>query len=84
MENSYRYFKNQACKYFPCHEKKSLEDFNCLFCFCPLYFIEDCGGDCNYINGIRDCSNCLIPHEPKGYDFITKKIIAENNRRAVK
>lgn len=35
MENSHRFFENRECKYFPCH--KGLEDFNCLFCYCPLY-----------------------------------------------
>ena len=43
MENSHRYFRNVDCAYFPCHEVKNPEEFNCLFCYCPLYFIEDCG-----------------------------------------
>ena len=60
---------------------KNVEDFNCMFCYCPLYFLEDCGGNYSYINGIKDCSNCLIPHKPKGYDYINKKIMAENNKR---
>lgn len=81
MENSYRFYKNTSCEYFPCHEMKNVEDFNCMFCYCPLYFLEDCGGNYSYINGIKDCSNCLIPHKPKGYDYINKKIMAENNKR---
>ena len=51
---------------------KNLEDFNCMFCYCPLYFLEDCGGNYTYIKGIKDCSNCLIPHKPKGYDYINE------------
>ncbi|MFW5671451.1 MAG: cysteine-rich small domain-containing protein, partial [Acetivibrio ethanolgignens] len=35
MENSYRFFENRECKYFPCH--KGLKELNCLFCYCPLY-----------------------------------------------
>lgn len=44
-----------------CHEKDSI---NCLFCYCPLYYEEDCGGN-YFINekGIKDCSNCTFPHE---------------------
>ena len=37
MENSYRFFQNKSCEYFPCHEIKDSGDFNCLFCYCPLY-----------------------------------------------
>ena len=34
MENSYRFFANKDCKYYPCHQ--GLEAFNCLFCYCPF------------------------------------------------
>jgi Zn-finger protein len=43
-------------------------DLNCLFCYCPLYDDEECGGE--YIilpNGLKDCSACLVPH---GEEFI--------------
>ena len=46
MQNSYRYFANKECKYFPCHESK--EDFNCLFCYCPMYRFSDCPGNPRY------------------------------------
>ena len=73
MENSYRFFQNQACAYFPCHRVKDSSDFNCLFCYCPLYALGDgCGGNCTYTaEGIKDCSACLLPHDPKGYEYIT-------------
>ena len=72
---SYRYFKNTDCEYYPCH---SSDELNCLFCFCPLYRI-DCGGNFKMIEGkdgklIKDCSDCLIPHSEKGYDYIIKKL----------
>ena len=40
------------------------DDFNCLFCYCPLYALgEDCKGNFTYtVDGIKDCSNCNIPH----------------------
>ena len=89
MENSYRFFQNRACAYFPCHQVKDDSDFNCLFCYCPLYALGDkCGGNCTYTEGgIKDCSGCLIPHSPKGYDYINGKFeelaqLAKENRKA--
>ncbi len=72
MENSYRFFENRACKYFPCH--KGLSDFNCLFCYCPLYNREHCPGKPSYMekNGrtIKACTDCTFPHQPENYDII--------------
>lgn len=73
---SYRYFENRSCEYYPCHKSDKI---NCLFCFCPLYLVNDCGGNCSYIkdkNGreIKDCSECMLPHTPDGYDYIIKKL----------
>ena len=75
MKNSYSYFENTGCEYFPCH-KNSGKYFNCLFCYCPLYALgEDCGGNFSYTSaGIKDCSNCSIPHSPNGYDYISSKL----------
>ena len=75
MENSYRFYRNTACDYFPCHKVENEEDFNCMFCYCPLYLLEECGGNHFDNNGIKDCTNCLIPHSPKGYDYINKKLM---------
>lgn len=83
MENSYRFYQNKACDFFPCHKVKNEERFNCMFCYCPLYFIEDCGGNHIDNNGIKDCTNCTIPHSPNGYDYINKKIM-DINRGKVK
>ncbi|CCH49175.1 cysteine-rich small domain-containing protein [Pseudodesulfovibrio piezophilus] len=75
MENSHRFFNNRECQYFPCHTTEKPNEFNCLFCFCPLYFLEDCGGRFRLLeSGVKDCTPCLIPHMPKGYDYILKKI----------
>ena len=75
MKNSYSYFKNEECEYFPCH-KTSGEVFNCMFCCCPLYALGDaCGGNFVYIEGgIKDCSACTIPHTEGGYDRISAKL----------
>lgn len=83
MDNSYKFFRNTSCQYFPCHKVNNDAEFNCLFCFCPLYFLENCGGNNKIVNGIKDCSNCLIPHSPNGYDYIINKIVSVNKEKRV-
>ena len=39
----YTWFQNRDCEYFPCHDDVREEEFNCLFCYCPLYRSKDCG-----------------------------------------
>ncbi|MBQ1237246.1 MAG: cysteine-rich small domain-containing protein [Oscillospiraceae bacterium] len=69
-----KYYENRDCEYFPCHPGAG-EEFNCLFCYCPLYALgENCGGNFVYLeNGIKDCSGCLVPHNPGAYDYIITK-----------
>lgn len=73
---SERYFQNCDCAYFPCHKGADADNFNCLFCYCPLYALGDrCGGAFSYTeNGIKDCSHCLIPHRAENYDRIMDKM----------
>ena len=42
----------------------SEEDFNCLFCYCPLYALgPDCGGNFTYTDsGRKNCKGCALPH----------------------
>ena len=75
MENSYRYFCNTACKYFPCHEGMEGKDFNCLFCYCPMNSLEKCLGTPKFVKTkegkiIKDCTGCSYPHVPEHYDAI--------------
>ena len=72
MEHSHRFFRNPDCEYFPCHPGADPEHFNCMFCYCPLYVLDDkCGGCFTYTaDGVKDCSNCLLPHQPEGYDRV--------------
>lgn len=68
----YKFFSHKECEYFPCHKVKDPDKFNCLFCYCPLYTLGDkCGGNFKYVDGkIKDCSNCLVPHSEKSYDYM--------------
>lgn len=72
----YTYVQNRECEYFPCHAGGNRSEFNCLFCFCPLYALGDrCGGSFTYTpEGIKDCSQCLKPHMPGNYEKIMEKI----------
>lgn len=73
MSEHYKYFSHKQCEYYPCH-KTSDDDFNCLFCFCPLYALgKECGGNYKYIGDIKDCSDCLLPHKKANYEYIMKQ-----------
>ena len=78
MSNNYKYFRHQKCEYYPCHSGITKKDgpFNCLFCFCPLYKLKDCGANFQMLpNGIKDCSDCFYPHNPEHYDEICRRLV---------
>ena len=72
----YSFFANRDCEYFPCHAGADPENFNCLFCYCPLYRLgEKCGGNFRYTkDGIKDCSACMVPHRRESYGDINEKL----------
>ena len=74
-DKEYSYFSHKKCEYFPCHKGADPENFNCLFCYCPLYALGDrCGGNFRYTEkGIKDCTNCQLPHKKQNYGYITGK-----------
>jgi len=74
-DKHYAFFQNRKCECFPCHETADPENFNCLFCYCPLYALgEGCKGNFRYTeSGIKDCSACLIPHIRGNYGYITDR-----------
>ncbi len=69
----YSFFRHTACEFFPCHETRHPESFNCLFCYCPLYALgERCGGSFRYTeSGVKDCKDCLLPHRRENYAYVT-------------
>ncbi|MGN1382431.1 MAG: cysteine-rich small domain-containing protein [Eubacterium sp.] len=71
----YQYFSHRECEFFPCHPGADPENFNCLFCWCPLYTLGSrCGGNFRYNErGIKDCTNCLFPHLRENYPEITSR-----------
>ena len=73
---NYKFFQNKKCEYFPCHKMKNPEEnFNCLFCYCPLYMLgNECNGNFKVKNGVKDCSSCIKPHAEGSYDFVMSKM----------
>ena len=71
----YAFTQNRACEYFPCHQTDKVEDFNCLFCYCPLYALGlKCGGNFRITeDGIKDCSACFLPHARSAYGYVIGK-----------
>ncbi|MDR0312632.1 MAG: cysteine-rich small domain-containing protein [Treponema sp.] len=83
IKNSYKFFNNRACKYFPCHTAPESDSFNCLFCYCPLYFLgAQCGGNFKYSGekNIKNCTDCHLPHLPEYYDAIISKLKEAGNK----
>lgn len=72
----YNFFQNRECEYFPCHKTDRGDEFSCLFCYCPLYALgKNCGGNYRYTaDGIKDCSNCLVPHKRENYTYVCTKL----------
>ena len=82
MENSFNFFSNNACKYYPCHNNPDKADFNCIFCYCPLYALGDkCSGNFKYNKNVKDCTDCRFPHLPENYDVIVSILKKSNKRR---
>jgi Zn-finger protein len=71
----YAFFQNRECEYFPCHETDDLDNFNCLFCYCPLYALADkCGGNFKFTeSGIKVCTGCSIPHKRENFGYIISR-----------
>lgn len=79
VTDHYKFFQNSECEYFPCHSHSDLKNFNCMFCYCPLYNRTDCGGNYSILsNGLKDCSSCLLPHT--NYDYIVEKLKLKGNQ----
>ena len=75
MKNNATFFRNSECEYFPCHAVADDSDFNCLFCYCPLYGREDCGGCYTFTaDGVKDCSACTLPHRGENYHRIVEML----------
>ncbi len=68
------YFLNRECEYYPCHDLPE-ESFSCMFCYCPLYDMENCGGTFTYTEkGVKNCRDCTFPHDRANYPKVLRKL----------
>lgn len=62
----YLNIQNTECQFYPCHKVGHGSEFSCMFCYCPLYPMDECGGNYTKILSggklVKDCSQCAIPH----------------------
>jgi Zn-finger protein len=70
---NFKFFENKDCEFYPCHDKQSI---NCLFCYCPLVWLE-CPGKYTVIEsppGVKrkDCSECTLTHGKMGWEVVQK------------
>lgn len=81
METLINTLKTQIANIF--RVTRTSDDFNCLFCYCPMYSMPNCPGSKTYIekNGkkIKVCTDCTFPHRPENYDKIIQILIRNNN-----
>ena len=71
-----RFFQNRECPHFPCHEGVPEQDFNCLFCYCPLYALGPrCSGNYRYTDkGVKNCVACTLLHDgDAGVDIVHQR-----------
>ena len=73
-------FTNHQCEFFPCHTgvENQEKEFNCLFCYCPLAFLQ-CPGPYEVFtdkHGMKrkDCSACKLNHDglERSWKFIQR------------
>ena len=75
FQGDQRFFQNRGCPFFPCHRGVKEQDFNCLFCYCPLYALGDrCGGNFRYTDsGVKSCEDCPFPHRRENYERVLRR-----------
>ena len=83
------FFQNTQCRYFPCHDDVDKAEFNCMFCYCPLYALGNkCGGKFRYNEeGNKVCSACSFPHKKENFQAILNRypeimeLIRQNDKK---
>lgn len=68
--DKFKHFSNKECEFYPCH---SLENQNCLFCYCPMY-THYCPQQKFTDKGIKDCSDCIKNHDENSFIYITSRL----------
>ena len=79
MKNSYKFFQNKECEWFPCHSTYCKEKFSCLMCYCPLYNFNDCGGNYDVLEMDTIVDDDVLSVTRFDLDDKFNEIILENN-----
>ncbi len=83
---SEKYFENRSCKYYPCHKNAEIDEqgdahINCLFCYCPMYHLENCPGNPRFKDKdgskVKVCTDCTFPHNKDNYDKVMEVLRAD-------
>lgn len=69
-----RVFINHSCAYFPCHKLPTDKWISCNMCYCPLYLLKCEGNYTEIVHGLKDCTNCTLPHESVGQEYIIEEL----------
>ena len=83
ISKHHRFFEHTECEYYPCHA--GIEHINCLFCYCPMYHLENCPGNPEWREKdgrrVKSCVNCTFPHRAENYDAVMQilKSTAQEN-----
>ena len=74
-DKHYSFFSNRECEYFHAikGQIRKISTVYSATARCML-FGDKCGGIFRYTeNGIKDCTNCQLPHKRKNYGYVTGK-----------
>ena len=84
----FAFYTNKECEYYPCHPVPEGTEFNCpVLALSPLYVGRKWGNFTYLESGVKDCSECLVPHRRENYGFIAdsfQKIAGEMAEREKK
>ena len=88
MSCRYKFFAHRQCEFFPCHKGADPDRFNCLFCYCPLYLVPDCGGDFTRL-GTKTAAAAFCPTTRTGTTRLSgpcrkkfSSLLTKNSQRA--
>lgn len=82
---NWKHLQDTKCEFFPCHKLDDPSKFNCRFCYCPAFLIDNCPGiEGGYAvileNGYKDCSACTINHNVDTFNVILDAVDNEVRR----
>lgn len=83
MSEKNQNFSNTQYNYHPCRNFSEKTELHCPFNFCPLYKLENCPGNPNYLlndkgQEVKSCSECAFPYNPENHNKIISYLLNQN------